>query len=148
MEPETGKWRLEMGRWRRKSAALTKHPSPMKNKVPRFEDLEVWKESMRLAVQIDQTTVGWRDDSLRDQMQRAAVSIPSNIAEGYERGANREFVQFLNYAKGSSGELRTQIYLATKLSRIDGEVSRQLLEKSRKVSAMLHRYIQVRKRDF
>jgi four helix bundle protein len=120
----------------------------MKNKVQRFEDLEVGKESMRLAVQIYQTTVGWRDYSLRDQMQRAAVSIPSNIAEGYERGANREFVQFLNYAKGSSGELRTQIYLAMKLSRIDGEVSRQLLEKSRKVSAMLHRYIQVRKRDF
>jgi len=120
----------------------------MKNKVQRFEDLEGWKESMRLAVQIYQTTVGWRDYSSRDQMQRATVSIPSNLAEGYERGANREFVQFLNHAKGSSGELRTPIYLAMKLSRIDGEVSRQLLEKSRKVSAMLHRYIQVRKRDF
>ncbi|MDD2762821.1 MAG: four helix bundle protein [Opitutaceae bacterium] len=120
----------------------------MKNTIQRFEDLEVWKEGMQLAVQIYQTAAGWRDFGLKDQMQRAAVSIPSNIAEGYERGANKEFVQFLNYAKGSSGELRTQIYLARKLGHLDETVSPGLLEKSRKVSAMLHKYIQVRKRDF
>lgn len=120
----------------------------MKNKVQRFEDLEVWKESMRLAVQIYEITAKWRDYGLKDQMQRAAVSVPSNVAEGYERGANREFVQFLHYAKGSAGELRTQMYLAAKLGQIEGSESRSLLERSRKISAMLQKYIQVRKRDF
>lgn len=75
-------------------------------------------------------------------------AIPSNIAEGYERGSNREFVQFLNYSRGSSGELRTQIYLATKLAHFESANGRELIERSRKVSAMLAKYVQVRKRDF
>ena len=122
--------------------------SPMNNKIHRFEDLAVWQEGMQLAVQIHQTAADWRDFSLKDQMQRAAVSIPSNIAEGYERGSNREFVQFLHYAKGSAGELRTQICLATTLGYCSEAASQLLMEKSRKISAMLYKYIQVRKRDF
>ena len=116
--------------------------------VRRFEDLEVWKEGMQLAVRVYEVMASSRDFGLRDQMQRAAVSVPSNIAEGYERGSNKEFVQFLHYSRGSGGELRTQIYLAGKLARIEKPVMKELLERSRKVSAMLHRYIQVRKRDF
>lgn len=116
--------------------------------VRRFEDLEVWKESMQLAVRVYEVMESSRDFGLRDQMQRAAVSVPSNIAEGYERSSNREFVQFLNYSRGSGGELRTQIYLAGKLARIEKPVMKELLERSRKVSAMLHKYVQVRKRDF
>jgi len=54
----------------------------------------------------------FKDFSLRDQMRRAIVSVSSNIAEGFERGSNREFIQFLFIAKGSVGELRSQIYLA------------------------------------
>lgn len=122
--------------------------SPMSTNIKRFEDLEVWKESMRLAAQVYELTAEWRDQGLKDQMQRAAVSIPSNIAEGYERDANREFIRFLNYAKGSSGELRTQVYLAVRLNRFGEPISGQLLEKTRKISAMLYKYIQVRKRDF
>lgn len=120
----------------------------MKQPIKRFEDLEVWKEGMNLAVLVYQAMEQSRDFGLKDQMQRAAVSVPSNIAEGYERGSNREFLQFLNYSQGSSGELRTQIYLAGKLARIEKPVMKELLERSRKVSAMLHRYMQVRKRDF
>ena len=120
----------------------------MNNEIHRFEDLAVWQEGMQLAVQIHQTAADWRDFSLKDQMQRAAVSIPSNIAEGYERGSNREFVQFLHYAKGSAGELRTQICLATKLGYCSEAASQLLIEKSRKISAMLYKYVQVRKRDF
>jgi four helix bundle protein len=116
--------------------------------VRRFEDLEVWKESMQLAARVYEIMENSRDFGLRDQMQRAAVSVPSNIAEGYERSSNREFVQFLGYSRGSGGELRTQIYLAGKLARIEKPVMMELLERSRKVSAMLHKYIQVRKRDF
>ncbi|MDQ5978124.1 MAG: hypothetical protein QG602_1097 [Verrucomicrobiota bacterium] len=120
----------------------------MKQPIKRFEDLEVWKEGMQLAVQVYQAMEQSRDHGLKDQMQRAAVSVPSNVAEGYERSSNREFVQFLNYSKGSSGELRTQIYLAAKLGQLKQPVAGQLLEKSRKVSAMLHKYVQVRRRDF
>jgi len=120
----------------------------MSAKIDRFEDLQVWKESMQLAVRIYQVMEQTRDFGLKGQMQRAAVSIPSNIAEGYERGSNKEFVQFLYYSQGSSGELRTQLYLAGKLGFLDQTVSRELLEKSRKVSAMLHKFIRVRKRDF
>ena len=120
----------------------------MKQKIGRFEDLTVWKESMQLAVRVYRAMAMSRDFGLKDQMQRAAVSIPSNIAEGYERGSNKEFVQHLHYSRGSSGELRTQIYLASKLGHLDGASARELLEKSRKVSAMLYRYVQVRRRDF
>lgn len=120
----------------------------MKTTINRFEDLEVWKEGMQLAVGVYQAMESSRDFGLRDQMQRAAVSVPSNIAEGYERESNKEFVQFLNYSCGSSGELRTQIYLAAKLGKLDQPVAHDLLVKSRKVSAMLCKYVQVRKRDF
>lgn len=120
----------------------------MKSTIRRFEDLEVWKEGMLLAMRVYQSMEHSRDFGLRDQMRRAAVSVPSNIAEGYERESNKEFVQFLNYSRGSSGELRTQVYLAAKLGVIDAPTSAELIERSRKVSAMLHKYVQVRKRDF
>jgi len=120
----------------------------MTSTINRFEDLEVWKEGMQLAMRVYQSMENSRDFGLRDQMRRAAVSVPSNIAEGYERGSNKEFVQFLNYSRGSSGELRTQVYLASKLGVIDPQTTSELIEKSRKVSAMLHKYVQVRKRDF
>jgi four helix bundle protein len=116
--------------------------------VRRFEDLEVWKESMQLAVRVYHVMNQSGDFGLRDQMQRAAVSVPSNIAEGYERESNKEFVRVLNYSRGSSEELRTQVYLAAKLGVIDPETSKELIERSRKVSAMLHKYVEVRKRDF
>ena len=120
----------------------------MKTAITRFEDLEVWKEGMQLATRIYETMGLSRDFGLKDQMCRAAVSVPSNIAEGYERGSNKEFVQFLNYSRGSSGELRTQLYLAAKLGAIDAPTFAELIERSRKVSAMLYKYAQVRKRDF
>ena len=84
----------------------------MKDKITRFEDYEVWKISMRLVVEIYKSLKDCHDYGLRDQMQRAAVSIPSNFSEGYERQSNKEFIRFLYIAKGSCGELRTQLYLA------------------------------------
>lgn len=78
--------------------------------IKRFEDLPIWKESRLLAKQIYQLTSlpRFKDFSLRDQMRRAVVSIISNIAEGFERGSNKEFIQFLYVTKGSLGELRAQ----------------------------------------
>ena len=74
---------------------------------------------MRLAAEIYRALNACRDYGLRDQMQRAAVSIPSNIAEGYERNTNKDFVHFLYIAKGSCSELRTQIYLAVEIGAFD-----------------------------
>jgi four helix bundle protein len=71
-----------------------------------FEELEVWKRACQVAIQVYEVVRESRDFSLRDQMQRAAVSIPSNIAEGAERGG-KDFVRFLRVARGSAAELRT-----------------------------------------
>ena len=120
----------------------------MGEKICKFEDLEVWKESMRLAAEIYRALNACRDYGLRDQMQRAAVSIPSNIAEGYERNTNKDFVHFLYIAKGSCSELRTQIYLAVEIGAFDKASGSELLESTRKISAMLHNFIKVRKERF
>ena len=81
----------------------------------RFEDLEVWqkaKELTNLIYSLSSLGAFARDFGLRDQMRRAAVSIMSNIAEGFESQTQALFIQFLNRAKGSSGELRSQLYIA------------------------------------
>ena len=67
-------------------------------KIGKFEDLEVWKEAVLLAVMIYDYLKESRDYGLKYQMQRSAVSIPSNIAEGYERNSNKEFIQYLYIA--------------------------------------------------
>ena len=77
-----------------------------------FEELEVWQRACRIAVRTFEVLKGCRDYGLRDQMTRSAVSIASNIAEGAERDSLPEFVRFLNIAKGSAAELRTQVYIA------------------------------------
>jgi|SRR5882757_5117219 len=81
-------------------------------KTERFEDLQVWQLAKEVAnLTYDMTLTGKfsQDYVLRDQVRRAAVSIFSNIAEGFERDGNREFIQFLSISKGSCGELRAQL---------------------------------------
>ena len=90
----------------------------MDKKIEKFEDLNVWREGMELTVEIYKLLKDCQDFSLRDQMQRSAVSIPSNIAEGYERNSNKDFIRFLYIAKLSSGELRTQLYISQKIGLI------------------------------
>ena len=120
-----------------------------KNKeIGRFEDLEVWKEAMFLAENLYREFSGCRDYSIRDQIQRSAVSIASNIAEGYDRGSNKEFIRYLYIAKGSCAELRTQIYLAQKTNIIDPQKATQFIELTKKISAMLQNLIKVRKERF
>lgn len=102
-----------------------------------FEDLEVWQRGCRLSVDIYQTFENCKFDSLRHQIERAGLSVPSNIAEGAERGGAKEFGQFLKIAKGSCGELRTQFYIAGKLKVLESGKARQLVKESREISAML-----------
>lgn len=116
--------------------------------VGKFEDLRVWKESMQLANMVYTSLVSCRDYGLRDQMQRSAVSIPSNIAEGYERNSNKEFIQYLFIAKGSSAELRTQTYLAIKVGIFNELIGNEILKSTKKISAMLMKLIKTRKENF
>jgi four helix bundle protein len=84
-------------------------------RIDRFEDLEIWKLAKDIANRIyDVTAVGQfsHDYVLRDQVRRAAVSLFSNIAEGFERNGNKEFLQFLSIAKASCGEVRAQMIFA------------------------------------
>ncbi len=83
--------------------------------VRRFEDLEAWLKARELTREVYRASSGGRfskDFALRDQVRRAGVSIMSNIAEGFERGGNKEFLQFLSVAKASAGEVRSQLYVA------------------------------------
>jgi four helix bundle protein len=83
--------------------------------IDKFEDLEVWKAARKLANSIYDVTemaLFSKDFGLRDQIRRAAVSVLSNISEGFERGADTEFSHFLIIAKGSAGEVRAQLYIA------------------------------------
>ena len=102
-----------------------------------FENLDVWKAGCRLAIDIYSELQKSRDYGLRDQMQRAAVSISSNIAEGSERQSKKEFVQFLYIAKGSCAELRTQLYIASCIGAISTECASKLAGETKRIAAML-----------
>ncbi len=109
-------------------------------RLERFEDLEAWKTARELTNSIYQTTASGdfaRDFGLRDQIRRASVSVLSNIAEGFERDGNKEFLQFLSLAKGSCGEVRAQLYIALDQRYIKEEQFQELLEKTIKVSRLL-----------
>jgi four helix bundle protein len=109
-----------------------------------FEDLQVWKEARRLTQEIYRLTKGekfWKDFALRGQIQRAAVSIMSNIAEGFERGGNQEFSQFLYVAKGSCGEVRSQIYVAIDQGYVAQKEADELTKSFKRLSSMISNLI-------
>ena len=84
-------------------------------KIEKFEDLEIWNLSREICNDIEmlfETTNLGKRFSLKDQMDRSSGSIMDNIAEGFERNGNREFINFLSYSKGSCGELKSQLYRA------------------------------------
>ncbi len=117
----------------------------MEKKNQTFEDLIVWKESMKLGIEIYKLFKNCRDFGFRDQIQRSSISVPSNIAEGFERQTDKEFIQFLFIAKGSNGELRTQLYLAMELDYIDKQIALEKIEIAKKISIMIYKVIKVRK---
>ncbi|OGU71969.1 MAG: four helix bundle protein [Ignavibacteria bacterium RBG_16_34_14] len=90
-------------------------------KVKSFEDLQVWQDARIFVKSIYELTSlenFKKDFGLKDQVQRSAVSIMNNISEGYERDNNKEFRNFLSYAKGSAGEIRSMLYIALDLNYI------------------------------
>jgi four helix bundle protein len=101
-----------------------------------FENLEVWKRGCQVAVAVYEALRETRDFGLRAQMQRAAVSIPSNIAEGAERG-EKDFIRFLRIARGSAAELRTQVYIAKKIGLVTDDTFSHLIVELKELSRML-----------
>jgi four helix bundle protein len=100
-------------------------------KIERFEDIDAWRKARELTKNIYETTGrgGFsKDFGLRDQIRRASVSVMSNIAEGFERGGNKEFRQFLSMAKGSAGEVRSQLYVALDVGYLDEEDFKDLYQ--------------------
>ncbi len=112
--------------------------------IRKFEDLKVWQESMTLSTDIHRELKDCRHLSLRDQIFRSSISIPSNIAEGFERGTNKEFIRYLYIAKGSCGELRTQLSLCKELNFVVQERAEDLIDRTRQISAMLVGLIRTR----
>jgi len=106
--------------------------------MARFEDLDLWKRAARLSADIYRALADLRDFGFRDQITRSGLSIPSNIAEGYERNSDKELALFLNYAKGSAGELRTQIYIGMDIGYIDRDTGKAWLQEAEEISRMLH----------
>ncbi|HUR81528.1 MAG TPA: four helix bundle protein [Thermoanaerobaculia bacterium] len=109
-------------------------------KVERFEDLIAWEKAMDLAVLVyDLSRRGKfaRDFSLCDQIHRAGISVPANIAEGFERGSRAEFHRFLGIAKGSCGEVRTHLYLAERLGYLEAETAIAARSEAEQVSRII-----------
>ena len=89
--------------------------------IQKFEDLKVWQKARQVNLEIYKLSNKEsfsKDFGLRDQIRRASVSVLSNIAEGFERNGNKEFLQFLSIAKASSAEVRSQLYIAKDLEYI------------------------------
>jgi four helix bundle protein len=108
--------------------------------VRRFEDLEVWqkaRELNKIFYAVSGAGAFARDFKLRDQSRHASLSIMANIAEGFERGGNREFVQFLSIAKGSCGELRSHMYAALDVHYITEQQHEGIGNKAAEVSRMI-----------
>jgi four helix bundle protein len=114
-------------------------------KINKFEDLEIWQKSRELCQFVElliQTTQLKTNYSLKDQIDRSSGSIMDNIAEGFERNGNREFIQFLSIAKGSAGEVKSQSYRAFDKKLISEEQHLKLNEmteiEKNKLGAMMN----------
>jgi four helix bundle protein len=115
----------------------------------KIEEIDVWKKSRELTKEIYSISKNHefvRDFGLRDQIRRASVSIMSNIAEGFERSGRKEFIQFLSISKGSSGEVRSQLYVALDQNYISNEVFNNLIVIIDDIGKMLNGLINYLKR--
>ena len=110
-------------------------------KIEWFEDIIAWQKAKELTVAIYSQFGDCGDYGFKDQICRATVSIMNNIAEGYERRSNKEFKQYLFIAKGSCGEVRSMLYLASELNYISTSQYKQLHDSSTEIARMLSGFI-------
>lgn len=122
----------------------------MSKKIEMFEDLDVWERAVDLAVEIYKISDDGKlakDFTTRDHLRKTAMSISSNIAEGFEYNSNNEFLRFLKYAKGSSGELRNQVLIIYKIGYLDQETYESLNDKIIELSRHIENFMKYLK-DF
>lgn len=108
--------------------------------IERFEDIKAWQEARELTKRLYELTgtgAFARDFALRDQIRRSSISILSNIAEGFERGGDKEFTRFLYIAKGSCGEVRAQLCIARDVGYLADQDYQPMIEQCQRISKML-----------
>ena len=110
-------------------------------RAERFEDMLSWQKAKELTLLIYKLFKNSKDFGFRDQIQRASVSIMNNIAEGFERKSNNEFRYFLFVAKGSCGELRSMLYLAKDLNKMEEDDFNKIFSLSMEISKLLSGFI-------
>jgi len=112
--------------------------------ITRFEEIEAWKTSRQLTTliyKLSEQDAFIKDFGLKDQIRRASVSVMSNIAEGFESRTDTQFINFLGHAKGSAGEVRSQLYVALELKYISQEQFAEAYEFADKASRQIGRFI-------
>ncbi|HET7562222.1 MAG TPA: four helix bundle protein [Rhodanobacteraceae bacterium] len=108
--------------------------------VKSYRDLDAWQEAMQLVEQIYEVVAAMPIEErfgLTQQLKRAAVSVPSNIAEGHARGATRDFTRFLSMARGSVAEIETQIELAIRIGLLEAEIVEPIVQRCDKLGRIL-----------
>jgi len=122
-------------------------------KITKFEDLQIWQLSLKITKDVYDLTAKplfMKDFVLKDQLRRAIVSISSNIVEGFEKNNNNEFIRFLKIAKGSLGEVRSQLYIALAVQYISQDefdaANLQLLDLANQVGAFII-YLQTKRKN-
>lgn len=106
--------------------------------IKKFEDILSWQKAKELTLSVYKAFKNTKDYSFNDQIQRASISIMNNIAEGYERGSEKEFKKFLYIARGSCGEVRSMLYIAKELNYINSEQFKYLFELSIEISKLIY----------
>ncbi len=107
-----------------------------------FENLEVWRRAVDMCADVYRQLANIKDYGFRDQITRSALSIASNIAEGSERSSIPDRAKFLEYAKASCGEFRTQAIIGIKAGILEETIANPWIEESREISCMIHGLIQ------
>ena len=111
----------------------------------KFEDLDVWKRSARLSADIYRQLKDLKDYGFRDQITRSGLSVPSNVAEGFERESQKDCIKFLTYAKGSCGELRCQIYIGMEIDYVPKHIGKKWIQETIEISSMLSGLIKTKR---
>jgi len=110
-------------------------------KLENFEEIEAWKEARLLVKDLYTKFTNCRDYAFKDQIQRAGISVMSNIAEGFERNTNKEFINFLSIARGSCAEVKSLLYTATDIGYLESNEFNILCNRANKISGLLNGFI-------
>lgn len=119
-------------------------------KIEQFEDIKAWQESRKLLNQIYNLSMKdhfSKDWELKNQIKRSAISVMSNIAEGFDRSTDKEFIQFLRISTGSCAEIKSQLYIALDRKYVDKKEFDQAYNQANKVTSLLNGFIRYLKKE-